>query len=136
METVLVDYSGDLHCSAQHVGSKAIIETDAPKDNKGKGEKFSPTDLVAAAIGTCICTVIGIYAQSKNIDLKGMRAEIRKEMTKNPPRMIATLEVEIWIPIEVSPEDRVKFEKIAQSCPVTASLHPSVALSVNFNWKS
>lgn len=135
MVAISVDYLGELHCKATHLPSGSIIETDAPLDNKGKGEKFSPTDLIAAAVGTCIATVIGIYAQSKNLDLTGMRVEIQKEMTKVPPRKVAVLEVQVNVPIELNDVDKRKFEEIAHTCPVTASLHPDVALRVTFHWK-
>lgn len=135
MVAISVDYLGELHCKATHLPSGSIIETDAPVDNKGKGEKFSPTDLVAAAVGTCIATVLGLYAQSKDLNLTGMRLEIQKEMTKVPPRRISILEIQVKVPIELNAFDKAKFEEIAYTCPVTASLHPDVFLRVTFHWK-
>lgn len=135
MVAISVDYLGDLHCKATHIPSSAIIETDAPLDNKGKGENFSPTDLVACAVGTCIATVLGIYAQGKDINLTGMRLEIQKEMTKAPPRRISALDIQVHVPIEVNDSDKLKFEQIAHTCPVTASLNPDIAVKVVFHWK-
>lgn len=135
MVAITVEYLGELHCKARHTPSAAIIETDAPLDNKGKGEKFSPTDLVGAAVGTCICTILGIYAQSKGLDLTGMRLEIQKEMTKKPPRRIDSLAIQVWIPIELDEPEKAKFEQVAHTCPVSLSLHPDITLAVTFHWK-
>lgn len=98
MVEVSVDYKGQLHCLAKHGPSGARIETDAPTDNQGKGEEFSPTDLVAAALGTCMATVMGIAASKKEIELDGLRINVTKEMSTEPPRQIAKLLVEIFMP--------------------------------------
>ena len=86
MVKVAIEYSGELHCVATHGPSGRKLETDAPVDNQGKGESFSPTDLVATALGTCMATIMGIYAQRHGIDLRGMKMEVTKEMTQAPPR--------------------------------------------------
>lgn len=135
MVAISVDYLGDLRCKSVHLPSGAIVETDAPLDNHGKGELFSPTDLLAAAVGTCIATIMGIYAQGKGLDLKGMSLKIEKEMTKTPPRMISTLKIEIFFPIEIGELEKAKFERIVQTCPVSASLHPDIALNATFRWR-
>src|ERR1700743_237867 len=96
--TSIITYEGELRTVATHVQSGTEIETDAPTDNQGKGESFSPTDLVATALGSCMATIMGIYARQKEIDLDGMRIEVAKEMTSAPPRRIAKLTSDIWMP--------------------------------------
>src|SRR5262245_9869737 len=98
MVQVSVKYTGDLHCDATHVPSQAKICTDAPSDNKGKGEAFSPTDLVATALATCISTTMGIRAEDLGVDLRGMTVSVQKEMSKDPPRRIVALPSEVHIP--------------------------------------
>src|ERR1700730_13775933 len=88
MVNISVKYTGDLHCDATHGPSKSKIPTDAPTDNKGKGAAFSPTDLVATALGTCISTTMGIKAETLGVDLRGMTASVQKEMSKDAPRRI------------------------------------------------
>jgi uncharacterized OsmC-like protein len=134
MVKVSITYQGQLHCSAQHGPSGASIETDAPVDNQGKGESFSPTDLVATALGACMATIMGIYARNNNIPIEGMRLEVAKEMTQAPPRRIARLTTEIWMPPGL-PRDPA-LEHAALTCPVHHSLHPDVEKPVNFHWSS
>src|SRR5437899_13012479 len=98
MVKITFEYLGDLHCVATHGPSGRTLDTDAPKDNEGRGESFSPTDLVATALGTCMATIMGIYARRKSIDLRGMKIEVTKEMTQALPRRIARLSVKIWLP--------------------------------------
>jgi putative redox protein len=133
MIKITVDYSGDLHCVATHGPSGRSLETDAPKDNEGRGESFSPTDLVATALGTCMATVMGIYAKRKGIDLRGMKIEVTKEMTPTPPRRIARLPVEIWMPPALARD--TAFEHAALNCPVILSIHPEIKKPVNFHWE-
>ena len=129
-----VTYEGDLHCSAKHGPSGNVLTTDAPKDNQGRGEAFSPTDLVGAAMGTCMLTVMGIYAQRHNIDLSGATAHVGKEMVVAPVRRIGKLTMAIKIPKPVAVEQRQPLEKAALTCPVYASLHPDVEKSVMFTY--
>jgi putative redox protein len=103
MVNISIKYTGDLHSDATHGPSQSKIETDAPTDNKGKGEAFSPTDLVATALGTCMSTTMGIKAQELGIDLRGMTVSVQKEMSKDAPRRIVGLPSEIHIPL---PKDR------------------------------
>src|SRR5512142_1907828 len=91
-------YEGDLHCSATHGPSGSVLSTDAPADNQGRAETFSPTDLVATALGTCMLTLMGIYARPRNIRIEGARVTVEKEMAKTPPRRIAKLNVRIVLP--------------------------------------
>ncbi len=126
-------YQGELHCELTHGPSKTVIETDAPKDNMGKGEKFSPTDLVGAALGSCILTTMAIAAQRHNFEIKGAKARVTKEMNPNP-RRIASLSVEVTMPAGVPQAERARLEHIAHGCPVHKSLHPEVQMPITFTY--
>jgi putative redox protein len=128
-----IEYQGDLRSEAVHAPSGTKLVTDAPKDNQGKGESFSPTDLVATALGTCMLTIMGIAARNLQLDLKGTQVVVNKEMTP-PPRKIAKLEVVLNIPVKVTDEQKQKLESAALSCPVHKSLHSDVAMPIKFNW--
>ncbi|MSR41852.1 MAG: OsmC family peroxiredoxin [Phycisphaerales bacterium] len=132
MVEVTAVYEGSLRCSAAHAPSHSSILTDAPKDNHGKGEAFSPTDLVAAALPTCIMTIMGIVAARHNIELKGMHARTEKEMTKEGPRRIASLKTVIHVPIAADHPHREALERAAHTCPVHGSLHPDVHAPIEF----
>jgi putative redox protein len=134
MVAVQLEYEGDLHCKAIHGPSATGIVTDAPKDNQGRGETFSPTDLVAAALGTCMLTVMGIMARTLDIDIAGATATVEKEMSSAPPRRIDSLTVKIWMPRPVSPENQQKLERAAHTCPVHKSLHPDIRTPIEFTW--
>lgn len=129
-------YEGDLHCRATHGPSGQSIVTDAPRDNQGRGEAFSPTDLVAAALGTCMVTIMGIVAKRNNLDLAGTRVRVIKEMVSQPFRRIGSLKVTITVPASarLSAEDRQKLEHAAHHCPVHKSLHPDVQAPVEFSY--
>src|ERR1044071_9498704 len=99
MVKISVKYSGNLHCDATHGPSQSKISTDAPTDNKGKGEAFSPTDLVATALATCMSTTMGIKAEDLGVDLRGMSVSVKKEMSNAPPRRIVALPSEVHIPL-------------------------------------
>ena len=135
MVAIQFEYQGDLHCKAVHGPSGTELNTDAPRDNQGSGESFSPTDLVATALGSCMLTVMGIMARTLNIDIAGTTATVEKEMTTAAPRRIASLTVKIHGPHSVSPEDREKLERAAHTCPVHKSLHPDVQTPIEFTWK-
>jgi putative redox protein len=134
MVAIQIEYQGDLHCKAVHSPSATELNTDAPKDNQGRGESFSPTDLVATALGTCILTTMGILARTLNLDIAGATATVEKEMTSAPPRMIQSLAVKIYVPHAHSPENRLKLERAAHTCPVHKSLHPDVQTPIEFTW--
>jgi putative redox protein len=133
---VLIDlkYEGDLHCSAVHTPSGAVLSTDAPKDNQGRGESFSPTDLAATALGSCMLTVMGILARTLEINIDGATASVEKHMTATPPRKIERLVVRIHIPRPISPENREKLIRAANTCPVKKSLHPDIDIPIEFTW--
>lgn len=134
MVHMTIDYTGELRCRATHGPSGSQIETDAPADNHGKAERFSPTDLVGAALASCIATTLGIVALRKGWDLRSLRVEVDKEMTTSPPRKIARLPVQVWMPKSMSPEDRQLVENTARSCPVHRSLSPEVDAPITVNW--
>ena len=134
MVAIAMEYLGDLHCKAVHGPSNIALETDAPKDNQGRGESFSPTDLVATAMGTCILTTMGIMARTLGLDIAGSTATVEKVMTSAPPRMIQSLATRIHVPHDLSPENRTKLERAAHTCPVHKSLHPDVQKPLEFTW--
>ena len=132
MVEINMEYVGDLHCTAVHP-SGAGIATDAPVDNQGKGESFSPTDLVATALGTCMLTTMGIVARRHDWDLAGSTARVVKKMVSEPYRRIGVLEVEIHVPREFDEKTRRALEKSAHTCPVHRSLG-GVEIPVTFTW--
>jgi putative redox protein len=134
MVTIDIEYQGELHCEAVHQPSGTHLTTDAPKDNMGKGESFSPTDLVATALGTCMMTVMGIAARKLNVDLAGTRITVQKEMVATPTRRIGKLGVKINVPARLTDEQKQKLGEAALTCPVHKSLHPDVQLPVEFVW--
>jgi putative redox protein len=132
--TVVVAYEGSLHCTATHGPSQQTLSTDAPVDNGGSGAAFSPTDLVAAALGSCMLTIMGKVAQRDGLDLAGTHVSVVKEMVAQPTRRIGALRVLVTLPSgsRLSPADRSKLEKAAAACPVKQSLHPDVQVTVEF----
>ena len=133
--TSKVNYLGDLRTSAIHIASNKNIITDAPIDNQGKGEAFSPTDTVATALASCLLTIIGIKARDLNIDITKTSAEVTKVMASNPRRIS---EIEITVNFTKSYDQRIKkiLEKAALTCPVSNSLHPDLKQNILFNWPS
>jgi putative redox protein len=135
MVNVSIRYDGDLHCSATHGPSRAKLATDAPADNKGKGEAFSPTDLVATALGTCISTTMGIKAEELGLDLRGMTVSVKKEMSKDAPRRIVGLPSEVHIPLSADSPQRDILEQTALNCPVHKSLPAEINRPTKFFWE-
>lgn len=125
-------YEGDLRCESVHGPSGARLATDAPKDNEGRGEAFSPTDLVATALGTCIATTIAIFARRRGFDVDGMTWRVEKHMVADPLRRIGRLPVEIHLPAALTADQRQVVERAAHTCPVTKSIHPDVEAPVTF----
>ena len=134
MVTISVVYEGELRCRAIHDPSGEELTTDAPVDNHGRGESFSPTDLVGVAMGTCMVTIMGIAAEKHGLDLTGTTARVEKRMVADPKRRIGALEVVIHVPREIAPEHRRMLERAAMACPVHASLRPEVEVPVRFRW--
>ncbi len=127
-----IRYEGDLHCTVVHGPSGDSFRTDAPPDNRGRGEHISPTDLVAAAMGSCMLTVMGIVARDRDIDMTGARAQVVKEMSSVPRRHIARLEVEITLPARLDARERALLEAAARGCPVHASLGADTETALSF----
>ena len=136
MPTVRTTYLGDLRTDSTHLQSGNKLITDAPTDNMGKGEAFSPTDLLATATGSCILTTMAIVAQRDEIELTGSEVEVTKIMTQTPPRRVARLEINLKMKsnIALSPEQIVKLQNTAHKCPVSLSLHPEVEQVLTFEW--
>lgn len=136
---VLIDvvYRGSLNCTATHTPSGVELTTDAPVDNQGLGSSFSPTDLVATALGTCILTTIGIRTRARNFPLAGTRLEVKKHMTASLPRRISKLEVEMWVPNAqaYAPADRELLEHIAHDCPVRLSILDAIEVPLVIHWR-
>jgi len=134
MVKITGDYQGDLHCTAVHAPSASALVTDAPKDNQGRGEAFSPTDLVATGFATCIATTMAIVARKHGVDLAGLRYEATKEMSADAPRRIARLTARFWLPPAARQVPAGILEKAANGCPVHQSLAPSVDKVVELIW--
>lgn len=133
--TSQIIYEGELRTKATHLQSKTVIETDAPNDNQGKGERFSPSDLVATALGSCMLTIMGIKARDMNIDLKGTTIDITKIMVAQP-RRIGEVKIKFHFPptLRTDEKQRTILEGAAMTCPVIESLHADVKKSVEFCW--
>ncbi len=127
-------YEGQLHCRLTHESSGCVIATDAPKDNHGKGEAFSPTDLVSAALGSCMLTIMGIAALKHGISLEGSTAAVEKEMITVPVRRIGSVRVVLRMAKGVPVDKRGALEAAGLACPVHQSLHPDVKQDIQFIW--
>ncbi len=138
MVDIYMRYEGGLHCSATHGPSSVLLATDAPRDNEGKGESFSPTDLLATSLGTCMLTTMGIAARKHGWNIDGIELHVKKEMTRQPPRRVERLIARFGVPAAVASgldaETRSKLEHIARTCPVALSLHQTVAVETSFDW--
>lgn len=127
-------YEGDLHCRLTHGPSKAEITTDAPVDNQGKGAAFSPTDLLAAALGSCILTVMGIAARAHKINIDGAKAHVEKDMVTTPVRRVGKITVDLQMPAGITESQRQTLERVAHTCPVHRSLSPEVEVTIAINY--
>ena len=134
--TATVTYESNLRTTCLHLQSGSNFETDAPIDNKGKGERFSPTDLIATGLGACMITTMGIKAESMNIALDGAKVEVTKVMVSDP-RRIGKIITHLTIPAGLNLDDKTKeiLERAAHHCPVVKTLHPEVELEISFNWQ-
>jgi putative redox protein len=128
-------YKGELRTEAKHLQSATIIETDAPPDNQGKGERFSPTDLLATSLGSCMLTIMGIKARDMEVNLDGTQVSITKIM-KQDPRRVGGIKVNFDFPaaLEVDEKQKTVLERAALTCPVAKSIHPDIELDVHFEW--
>ncbi len=134
MIEISLRYTGQLRCEAIHGPSDSRIATDAPTDNHGRGETFSPTDLCATSLGACMMTIMGIVAQGHDLDLAGTTFVVRKHMTPAATRRIAKIEVEFDLPLPETLPQREALEQAAHTCPVALSLHPEIEKVVTFRW--
>lgn len=134
MPTATAHYLGHLRTEATHVASGTVIHTDAPVDNHGKGEAFSPTDLVCVALASCIVTTMGIVADRHRLDLAGSTYATTKHMSTEAPRRIARIEVALRLPAGLAASDRALLERTARTCPVALSLHPDVDKQITFSY--
>lgn len=134
--TCEITYTGQLRTQMKHVQSGTTIETDAPTDNQGKGERFSPTDLMASSLGSCMITTMAIRAADMELKFDGTRIEIVKIMSSDAPRRIAGIKADLYFTNDFSANDEQKEQlvRIARNCPVEKSLHPDIKLEVNFHW--
>lgn len=128
-------YKGDLRCEAVHGPSKTALNTDAPVDNMGKGESFSPSDLLTTAFATCVLTTMAITAKKQGIELGPSSAEIEKHMTTQPPRRVAKIVCRMTLSGIDDPDLRETLEEIAHTCPVELSLHPDIEREVSIKWQ-
>lgn len=133
--TSRIVYNGDLRTTATHLQSNTAIETDAPVDNQGKGERFSPTDLLATSLGSCMMTIMGIKARDMNIDLTGVTIDIQKHM-KSDPRRVGGVDVTFHFPsgLVLQEKEKTILQNAALTCPVAKSIHPDIEQNVVFNW--
>ena len=135
MVEIKINYEGALHCRNTHGPSGSDFATDAPVDNNGRGETFSPTDLLATSLGSCMATVMGIVAQRKGIDLEGMVITVGKHMSGSQPRRVSQLDVRIEMPLPANHSERDVLESSALSCPVHQSIHPEIKVPIDWVWQ-
>jgi uncharacterized OsmC-like protein len=133
MSTSKVIYLNELRATAEHLASKNSIVTDAPLDNRGKGQAFSPTDLAATSLASCMIIVLGIYCQDNEIDMNGTHAEVTKIMSKEGPRKIVEIQVDLCIKTvkELTEKQKTILDRIARNCPVSLSLHPDLRQTIS-----
>ncbi|KAA9333221.1 OsmC family protein [Hymenobacter busanensis] len=134
MSTATARYAGQLRTEATHVASGTVILNDAPVDNHGRGEAFSPTDLVSTALGTCMMTIMGIVAERHGLDLVGTSFDVTKHMAAEP-RRISEIEIQFRMPAALPAEKRVLLERAARTCPVALSLNPEIRQTVQFSYE-
>jgi uncharacterized OsmC-like protein len=134
--TSSVTYEGSLRTVCKHLRSGSTIETDAPVDNNGKGERFSPTDLLATALGSCMLTIMGMRAVEMNVDLTGVKIDIEKLM-KQDPRRVGGVNLTFHFPesLELTERQQTILKKAADTCPVKYSIHPDIEVNVQYRWK-
>ena len=126
-------YQGQLRCQSSHGPSGTLLETDAPTDNQGKGERFSPTDLVATALSTCMLTIMGIVAERHGWSLEGCSARVEKTMSSEAPRRIAQLTVWVQLPAGLEAQQRSLLQRAAETCPVKVSLEGAIPMELHWS---
>ncbi|UEG49312.1 OsmC family protein [Ferruginibacter lapsinanis] len=133
--TATIVYEGNLRCVATHLQSGTAIETDAPTDNRGKGERFSPTDLVCTALGTCMITTMAMKATDMGIELKDTGISVKKHMLSDP-RRIGQIDIVVNFPssLDLAENDKTILQRVGDHCPVIKSLHPDIVLNIEYHW--
>ena len=132
--TASIVYEGDLRCTAKHIKSGTIIETDAPTDNRGKGEKFSPTDLLCVSLATCMLTTMGIKAGDMGVNISGATADVTKHMLADP-RRVGQIDVSVVIGANTDEKQKKILENTGYTCPVAKSIHPDIKLNITYTWQ-
>lgn len=136
MVEIQIEYQGELRCAAVHGPSDCALRTDAPVDNHGKGESFSPTDLLATSLGACMLTIMGIVAEREGLDVSGARVRVVKSMAADPQRRVGRLELLFQVPGRFTDEARAQLEQAAHTCPVALSLSERIEVSTRFEWEA
>lgn len=132
--TAKLEYTGELHCHCVHLQSGTSMETDAPTDNRGKGERFSPTDLLCVSLGTCMITTMAMKASDMGIELKGTMLDVTKKMLSDP-RRVGSVDITLHIPaLNLEEKDRIILERTGDNCPVMKSIHPDLQVKVEYLW--
>ena len=133
--TATVVYKGDLRCECTHLQSGTVTETDAPTDNRGKGERFSPTDTLCVALATCIVTTMALKANDMNLDLANTKIDVTKHMLSDP-RRIGKVEVILNFPssLNLDEKDKTILKRVGDNCPVAKSLHPDLEVNIEYRW--
>ena len=133
--TASIVYKGHLRCECTHLQSGTVIETDAPTDNRGKGERFSPTDTLCVALATCVVTTMALKANDMGIDLAGTNIAVTKHMLSEP-RRIGKIDVILSFPaaLQLEEKDRIILQRVGDNCPVAKSLHPDLEVNIEYNW--
>ncbi|MGI8584746.1 MAG: OsmC family protein [Chitinophagaceae bacterium] len=132
--TASIVYQGDLRCQATHLQSGTVIETDAPTDNRGKGEKFSPTDTLCVSLATCLITTMALKARNMSIELKNTKVDVTKHMLKDP-RRVGQIDITIhFTRLQLDDDQKTILEKTGNNCPVAKSLHPDLKTNIEYNW--
>jgi putative redox protein len=135
MVKIEIEHRGGLHSEALHTESGSRLQTDAPLDNGGKGDSFSPTDLLATALGTCMTTTMDLYAKKNGFNIDGTKAVVLKHMVSQPSRRVGKLDVVVEMPLPANHPQREALEKAALNCPVAKSLSPEIQMPVSFSWR-
>ncbi|MBT8449635.1 MAG: OsmC family protein [Gammaproteobacteria bacterium] len=130
MVRIELAYQGELRVNAKHELSSETLDTDAPLDNKGKGQSFSPTDLLATALGSCMLTIMGITAEEKSIQIEGTQVEVIKHMSADLPRRVAQLDIKMTIPQPLDAREMTILQHAAETCPVAKSIHPDLKINL------
>jgi uncharacterized OsmC-like protein len=134
--TASIEYYGQLRCTAVHVQSGTAVESDAPTDNRGRGERFSPTDFTATSLGLCLITTVGIKAGDMGINIDGSKVAVTKHMSKDAPRRIVQIDVVVHFSTKgLGEKERKILENTGNTCPVARSLHPDVVQNISYHWQ-